>query len=363
MPMARSIKNILLVFFLLQLSVACTKKSTTINQRSYRMGFMNSAPRPVFAVYLQSLNTWTTYADAAIVSTEVPWDSLLHGVTPQQYITNNIRGLVDYYRSKNLKLWVYIDPENGLDRSSDALPLKAVNKSIAQKDMQQVYNNFVIAMDTMLTPAHLGLALETNLIRGTAPDSIYQGVKNAANTAAIAVRYVDKKVAISVSVQVEYAWGRLGGNGTYKGIAQDYIDFPFIEELGLSSYPYFGYSDPADLPVDYYAKLVIGKGLPVFVSEGGWTSHDLSTTGATINSSLQKQQNYITRQNDLLENAHAIALFSLTFTDLDVAGFPPNTPASIQYFAYLGLVDTNLQPKPALQAWEALFKYVLKPGN
>jgi hypothetical protein len=229
--------------------------------------------------------------------------------------------------------------------------------------MQQLYRNFVIAMDTILQPDHLGLALETNLIRASAPDSIYKGVKQAANNAVQDVRNFDKKVKLSVSVQVDYAWGKLS-NTNYIGITQDFTDFPFIEELGLSSYPYFTFTRPEDIPLNYYSKLTEGKSIPVFVSEGGWTSATMTGfSGETINSSPPIQQNYITRQSQLLDNAQAIAVFQLTFTDIDLSGLPPSEPPSIKYFAYLGLVDANLQPRPSLSTWDSIYKRPLKQGN
>jgi hypothetical protein len=277
------------------------------------------------------------------------------GTTAEAYITRNYKGLVDYYRSKNLKLWVYIDPANGLDRAADANMLVAVGKSISQPDIQKLYRRFAFVMDSMLNPEHLGLALETNLIRDIAPDSIYQGVKKAAHDAAIEIRDFDADVKLSISTQVDWAWGKLF-TGTYRGIAQDFIDFPFIEEMGLSSYPYFGFDKPQDIPLDYYSKLLEGKNIPVFVAEGGWSSTKVSS----FESSLQKQADYITRNGLLLDQVKAIAYFQLTFTDIDLTSLPPNTPSNLANFAYLGLVDINLQPKPALAAWDSIFKRQVK---
>jgi hypothetical protein len=337
------------------LFASCKKAETTMATRTYRMGFQNSAPRQDFSLVIQSLDMWTQWSDAAMISTEVPWDSLLSGKTAQSYVLNNYKGLVDNYRKKNFKLWVYIDPENGLNRGSDANALVARKKSISQPEIQQIYRRFTFVMDSMLKPDHLGLALETNLIRDAAPDSIYQGVKKAANDAASEVRAFDSTVKLSMSVQVDWAWGKLAG-GSYKGIDQDFTDFPFIEELGLSSYPYFGFDNPQDIPLDYYSKLVEGKSIPVFVSEGGWSSQTVTSFTGTE----QKQEDYITRQGQLLDQAQAIALFQLVFTDIDLTALPPGVPSNINLFAYLGLVDTNLQVKPALAAWDKIFQRSLK---
>jgi hypothetical protein len=330
--------------------------------RTYRMGFQNSAPRfDDINLFLQSLQIWTTRADAAIINTEVPWDSLYVVKSIPKFVLNSYKGLADYYRGKNLKLWVYIDPQNGLNRRSDAAALIALKKSIANDDAQKLYRRFVVVMDSILKPDHLGLALETNLIRAASTSAIYNGIKKAVNDAVVDVRAIDKNVKLSVSVQADYAWGRLLGNGTYIGIAQDFIDFPFIQELGISSYPYFDFSKPEDIPLDYYSKLIDGKTLPVFVSEGGWPSKTFTGPNQKIiNGSETIQQNYIDYQSKLLDKAQATAVFQLTFTDIDTNSIPANVDPNINNFIHLGLVDTNLKPKPSLSSWDGLFKRSLQ---
>lgn len=350
----------LLSIFIVLVVNSCTSSTTPTPMRTYRMGFANSAPRfDDFNLVLQSLQIWTTRADAAIVNTEVPWDTLFSGTPAKDYVARHYAGLVDFYRSKNFKLWVYIDPQNGLDRANDALELVAMGKSIADPEAQALYRKFVLAMDSVLKPEHLGLALETNLIRAAASSAIYQGVKKAANDAAAELAGRGTTAKLSVSVQVDVAWGNLGGGG-YVGVAQDFADFPFIEELGLSSYPYFGISSPDQLPDNYYSKLVESKSLPVFVSEGGWSSGSVSLAGTSFTSSPQLQAAYIKRQRALLDAAKAIAWFQLTFTDIDIASLTPPIPENLGYFIYLGLVDINLQPKPALSAWDEVFAVPLK---
>jgi hypothetical protein len=346
-----------LVVFML--AASCQKEAgNQLNTRTCRMGFQSSAPRFEFDIVIQSLHLWEQRADAAMITTEVPWDSLYAGMSPKTYVINNFKGLVDYYRAKNFKLWVYIDPANGLDRASDALALVARKKSISQPDVQELYRRFAFAMDSILKPDHMGLALETNLIRGASPDSIYKGVKKAANDAFTKIRAFDKHAKLSVSIQVDYAWVKLNSS-SLNPIDPDFADFPFIEELGMSSYPYFEYDKPQDIPVDYYSKLVTGKSLPVFVSEGGWSSATVDKYTGT----LEKQRDYIARQSQLLDEVNAIAVFQLVFTDIDVAALPVGVPSNIGLFSSLGLVDKDLKPKPALDAWDAMFKRTYTGSN
>ncbi len=354
---ARSVAAVFVLAGVGILAAGCHKHSSAaVAGRSYRMGFATSAPRPVLNLILESLDLWTQHADAAIISTEVPWDSLISGEDPVAYVTDNYVQLAGIYRSKDMKLWVYIDPENGLNRASDSYPLVALGKSIAQPAVQQVYRRFVVVMDSVLRPDHLGLALETNLVRLAAPDSIYAGVKAAANAAAADVRVVDGQVPLSVSVQAEVAWGKLGGT-SYVGVAQDFTDFPFLQELGISSYPYLGgFPVPSAIPLSYYSQLGSGHSVPVFVSEGGWSSASLinPATGLAVTSSPAVQAAYIDRQGQLLAQAHAIGVFQLTFTDLDLSGWGSMDSAELYPFAFLGVVDSSFNPKPALAAWDSL---------
>lgn len=334
---------------------ACTSHDTTVPTRPYRMGFANSAPRfDNINLTLQVLNTWTTRADAAIISDQVPWDSLYKGKDTKKYIADHYLALVQFYRSKNFELWIFIDPANGLDRSADASDLAALGKSIADNDAQQIYRRFAFLMDSILQPDHLGLALETNLIRDLSTASVYSGIKTAASAAAATIQTYDQNVKLSVSIQADHAWGKML-NTQYKGIDQDVIDFPFLQELGISSYPYFVFDKPSDIPLNYYSLLVAGKNLPVFVSEGGWSSAVITLPNKTISGSPELQQEFIRHQGQMLFDVNASAYFQLTFTDIDIAALPPYVSPTINYFAYLGLIDKDLYAKPALYEWDKLF--------
>jgi len=172
------------------------------------------------------------------------------------------------------------------------------------------------------------------------------------NAAAVEQRTLGTSSHLYVSVQVEVAWGRLSGVGPFVGIAQDRADFPFIDLIGLSSYPYLaGFADPADLPDDYYSRLVEPPQLPVMVVEGGWPS----VSAGSFVTSPTEQAHYIHRQAQLLDRAGAIGVFQLTFTDIDLVASPPPPGSILPLFATLGLVDTALIPKPALASWDSLF--------
>jgi hypothetical protein len=221
----------------------------------------------------------------------------------------------------------------------------AAGRSLADPEVRELYRRYVGAFVSIVRPEVLTVASETNLVRAVAPQALYAGLVAAGNAAAAEARLRDPSVRLLITVQVEVANGRLpGGQGA--GIARDQADFPFLQGLGLSSYPYLaGFSDPDELPLDYYSRVSAGTALPLYVIEGGWPST------AALASSPEEQRRYVEKQVLLLDAAQARGFFQITFTDLDTSAFPPG----IGPFASLGLVDTSLQPKPALAAWDAAF--------
>lgn len=153
------------------------------------------------------------------------------------------------------------------------------------------------------------------------------------------------------SVQVETAWGVLGGTGPYAGVERDFTDFPFVQLLGLSSYPYFSFARPEDLPTNYYSRLLNSWTLPVMVVEGGWTS----SSAGSLSSSPEQQAHYVTRHTQLLDAVSERGVIQLLFADIDLASYPQPVPPNLPLFTHTGLTDSDFQAKPALAARDALF--------
>jgi hypothetical protein len=323
--------------------------------RSFFMGFSVIPPKPDVKIAVRSLEIWTKRADAAIMHLDVPWALLLAGTSPEEALRRDGVDLEHYYRSKHLVLVVTIDVTNGLARESEAPALVAAHRSITEPAVQRLYRNYVRSLVETLHPDYLGLAAETNLVRAIAPRSIYDAVVRMTNDAAADVRrqHPANALPLYVSVQVETAWGKLGRQAVFIGIDQDMRDFPFMNVIGLSSYPYLGgFKDPDQIPLDYYTRVRGSRSLPVMVVEGGWPS---SSARGVFSSSPEMQARYIARQSEILDAAKAIGVFQLSFTDLDLGSFPKPLPAILPLFSTLGLVDSDLRPKPALAIWDKVY--------
>lgn len=318
--------------------------------RTWRLGFSGIPPRPDVSVAVRGIDLWSRRAEIAAIHEELPWTELLAGTAPDAILDRDKVQLVQYYRGKGLQLYFMADLTDGLAREREAPQLRALGRSLAEPAVQQAYRNYVAAVARKLRPEYIGLAAETNLIRAAAPPALYAAVVQASNAAAADLRASGAVAAVFISVQVETAWGVLGTRGPFAGIDTDVRDFPFTQMLGLSSYPYFAFAQPEDIPADYYVRLLAGRNLPAMVVEGGWSS----AAAVPINSSPDKQARYVARHAQLLDSVNARGLIQLLFADLDLATFPQPLAANLPLFASIGLTDSNFAAKPALVAWDAL---------
>jgi hypothetical protein len=319
--------------------------------RTWAMGFSHFPPRQTVEAALRGIDLWSQRADVFILHEELPWTDLLAGQSPDAILERTHVPLATHIRSKGVRRLVFVgDLNDGLAREREAPQLRAAGRSIAEPVVQQLYRDYLLAVDRWLAPEVIGVVAESNLIRAAAP-ALYPAVRAAANAAATALRAAASRASLMASVQVETAWGRLLAAGPYVGIEADFADFPFIDVLGLSSYPYFGWPGPEDLPPDLYRRLLAGRDLPVMVVEGGWAS----SSAAGIVSSRDKQARYLARHAQLLDEVRARAWVQLLFADVDLASLAPPVPDNLPLFASIGLTDPDFRAKPALGVWDQLF--------
>jgi len=319
----------------------------TVETRAYRMGFSAFPPRPVQADYLRAVDMWIQRADAAILHESPPWAALLSGTSAEEAVRALNLPLVQGYKGRGLDVVFTIDPTNGLDRRSEDPALVAMGRSLTEPAVQRAYRAHALAVARVLQPSHLGLAAETNLIRAVAPRAVYDAVVASANAAAGDLRAAGFTAPLYVSAQVEVAWGR--PSGAFVGIDTDRQDFPFATALGLSTYPFLGgFAEPEQVPIDYFSRVNAAR-LPLLVVEGGWTS------AGAFGSTPERQARWVRRQFELATQAQARHVFQLLFTDLDEAAFGQAPGSPLSPFATIGLVSTELAPKPSLAEWDRAF--------
>lgn len=325
--------------------------------RTYRMGFSPLPPRLTTPEVLRTIDSVSRHGDAALMSVEIPWAALLTDSSAALIVRRDQLPVAQLFQQRGIPVTVTLDVTNGLDRTAESDALVKLGRSITDPAVQRVYREYAVAFDSIVRPRYLALAMETNLIRAAAPASVYAAVVAMTNAAAAQARAAGSTTQLMVSVQVETAWGRFGGGG-FAGIQRDRADFPFVQALGLSSYPYLGgFATPEEIPTDYYTRLVADAPLPMMVVEGGWTSGAVGN----VTSSPSLQARYIRRQAQLADAARLLGIFQITFSDIDLTSFTVPAGSILPLFAQLGLVDIDYRPKPALAVWDSVRAIPLAP--
>jgi len=69
---------------------------------------------------------------------------------------------------------------------------------------------------------------------------------------------------------------------------------------------------------------------------------------------LAMQARYLDRQAVLLDSARSVAVFQLTFADLDLSAVSLPPGSILPLFAHLGVVDSAFGAKQALATWDSL---------
>ena len=353
-------KGMLNRMLLLVLVVSCAANDTAPSApgaRTYRMGFTHFPPRLTIAEVIQTMDSVSRHEDAALMLVDVPWAALLADTSASFLVRREYLDIAKVYKQRAIPVAATVDVTNGLDRAAEAPALVKLGRSISEPAVQRVYREFAVAFDSIVHPTWLALAMETNLIRVLAPPKVYSALVAMINATAQQARAAGSTTTLMVSVQVETAWGRLPSS-SYVGIQRDRTDFPFVQAIGLSSYPYLGgFATPEQIPIEYYLRLVADAPLPMLVVEGGWSSG--SVTGATSSPALQAR--YIRRQAQLADAAKLVGVFQITFTDFDLASYPAPPGSILPLFAQLGLVDVNYRAKPALAVWDSVRATPLVP--
>lgn len=319
--------------------------------RGYRLGFSAAPPRFEPDLAHQTFNAWSARADIALIPVFVPWEALLRGAAPPDLVLRDYSPIVRVYRERGLPLVVLVESIDPVLRDREAPELLRIGRSITEAKVQDRYRDFVVSLDSILEPEYIGLASEVNLTRAVGSPELYQALTKLVSMTARALRERSSGARLLVSAQVETAWGLIPRTGRFEGIGQILHDFPSIDALGLSTYPYLGGFDrPEDVPLDYFLRLMPHGRLPLLVVEGGWPSRPV----LDVASSEEMQARWILREMEIAAHADVVAVMQIPFTDLDPLAYG-GAEAPYSYFTHLGLVDTDFRPKAALTEWDRIF--------
>ncbi len=317
--------------------------------RTYAVGWSPSPPRPDINLFFEVVDSMSQVSDVAILQQPVPWPELLAGA-PIDSLVDDRAGVAAFLRAHGMDIVFLVDPLDGLNRREEDPGLTDAGRSILEPAIRAIHDDWVLRIAAAIQPEWYGLASEVNTLAALGDPVLYAEILDMVNDLAPQIRAASPGSQVFVSFQADQANGFLGDPVIdHFALIDDYD----IDAFGLSSYPVFVFDDPADVPANYFSVFDAATDLPLIFVEGGWNSADTQLTSGTP----QEQVDFMTRYEELLDGVNAELWVMLTFTDLDIPslGLPPDRALTLSNFAFMGILDVDLNRKPAYAEWERIF--------
>ena len=323
--------------------------------RPYRLGWFMVPPKPSVESVLATFPEAAKHSDAVLLQREVPWSRILAGTSMETIVEEDYDGLIAYLRGLGLHVSILVDPLDGLDRTRESNETRNAGRTLNDPALRDLHEQWVELLAARYRPDYLGLASEINSLAARGDATLFANLRDVCNRLAPRVRSLAPGTKVFVSFQVDEAWGRPPvppSSVDHFALARDFD----VDVMGLSSYPSFFFDQPSEIPDDYFRRLQVASGKPVILAEGGWSS-DRFGSGETP-FSLAQQAAFHARLFDLMDSVQAELVILLLFADLDIEAYaataaPGQNIEGLRPFSKMGIVTSELAPKPAFDIWAA----------
>lgn len=212
-----------------------------------------------------------------------------------------------------------------------------------------IFLDAVVSFVTDHRPPYLGVGNEVNRVWEEDPAAFDAWVVALPEIVAV-VRAASPGTQVFATFQYEFLRGldEITGAGRVEDWTPLDVAAPHLDLVAFTSYPYFAFETPEDLPADYYGAITEHTDRPVGFTELGWPSARIAPLAGSAVEGLggtpEEQVAFIERLEALLEPVDpSFAMWVWAY----------DTPAVGPTFESLGLSEQGGAPKPALEAWQA----------
>lgn len=198
-------------------------------------------------------------------------------------------------------------------------------------------------------PPYLGVGNEVNRVWEADPAAFDAWVA-ALPEIVDAVHEASPTTQVFATFQYEFLVGRDVITGQQR--AEDWTPLeaaaPHLDLVAFTSYPYFAYDTPDEVPDDYYAGITEHTDRPIGFSELGWPSAPIEQIAGSplegLGGTPDEQTEFIKRLGVLL--ARVQPRFAMWVWAYDTLAVDPT-------FQSLGLSSAGGEAKPSLDAWQS----------
>ncbi len=229
----------------------------------------------------------------------------------------------------------------------------ALNVDFADSAQVQHFTEDLATFAAEENPLLLGIGNEVNRIWEQDPEA-YAAWVAALPDMVDAIHEAAPETQVYVTFQYEF----LRGGGAITGVPREprweLLEqvTPYLDLVAFTTYPYFDYETPEDLPADYYSEGAAHAGIPVAFTEVGWPSGPIAplegSALAGLGGTPDEQAAFIERLPGLFEDVDPAFVMWVWAYDSSIVG---------PTFDSLGLASTDGTHKPAWATWVDLAQH------
>jgi hypothetical protein len=322
-------------------------------------GFFPSPPEVNILSILSLFHAIGQHGDVVLIQPPIPWNDFRSGVDGKSKAVDDIRNQVHLAWQNGADAIFVVDPLNGLNRREFAgLPPDLAGADFSNPVVRTAYQNYALRLAREFHPRYLGLASEIN----TYADAFPEDFPNFLSL----YRETYKKIKAEspgTKIFVTFQWEDLNhydAAGPDRGLGTKWEEIevfePDLDLWVISSYPFIAFPSAADIPTDYYSRLLDRTEKPLAVGEGGFGSVDVPPARGTP----QDQVLYLNAIHNQIGKRLAFWIY-LILDDFNMDSYKQSLESqgqgdkveTLRFFSTLGLRERDGTPKPALAVWDS----------
>lgn len=362
-------KIFLFISLLIITSFACgsnsqippTPEDSVFDSDETAYGFYPSPPEVSLESVFKLFEDMSQHGDFILIQQNTDWESFVTGVDGESQTRTDLINQVKLASQNNLETIFVLDALNGLNRREFIGLPAGWEANFANPNIRTAYKNYAMWVVQTFHPHYLGLASEINTYMDAYPDDAKNFISLYNEIYALV-----KNESPQTQIFVTFQWDDLNNmfpqpeEGNRQKLAPNWEQVeafePNLDVWAISSYPYFVFPSANDIPVDYYTPLLSRTTKPVAIAESGFSTQVVGFAQGTPDD----QVIYLNAVHNQL-GSRLVFWVNTLLTDFNIDSYAsemakqgrnPADAEALANFAFIGFLNSDGSPKPAMEVWD-----------